>query len=182
MNTLSWNCRGLGNPRTVNGLKKIVQIEAPSLVFLMETKLPRRAKNRMSNIKNSLGFTQGLVVPIEGKSGGLALLWKPEVKVDIRSSSRWHIDAVIDSGGSNGKWRFTGFYGNLDTRGRPDSWALLSRLAAVSNLPWLCVGDFNEVLSVTEKQGGVDRPSRQIENFRCYINSCGLMDISYVGS
>ena len=75
----------------------------------------------MSNIKNSLGFTQGLVVPIEGKSGGLALLWKPEVKVDIRSSSCWHIDAVIDSSGSNGKWRFTGFYGNLDTRGRPDS-------------------------------------------------------------
>ena len=71
------------NPRTVNALKKIVQVETPSLVFLMETKLPQKAKNRMSNIKNSLGFTQGLVVPSEGKSGGLALLWKPDVKMDV---------------------------------------------------------------------------------------------------
>ena len=69
------------------------------------------------------------------------------------------------------------FYGNLDTRGRLDSWARLSQLAVVSNLPWLCVGDFNEILSVTEKQGGVQRPSRQIDKFRCCINSCGLMDI-----
>ncbi|KAL0000259.1 hypothetical protein SO802_019861 [Lithocarpus litseifolius] len=112
------------------GLAEIVQAEAPSLVFLMETKLPLRAKNRMSNIKNFLGLTQGLVVPSEEKSGGLALLWKPNVKVDVQSSSRWHIDAVIDSGGSNGKWRLRGFYGNLDTRGRPDSWARLSQLVA----------------------------------------------------
>ena len=79
MNTLSRNCQGLWNPRTVNALKKIVQAEDPSLVFLMETKLPLKAMKRMSNIKNSLGLTQGLVVPSEGKSGGLALLWKPEV-------------------------------------------------------------------------------------------------------
>ena len=44
--------------------------------------LPLKAMKRMSNIKNSLGLTQGLVVPSEGKSGGLALLWKLEVKVD----------------------------------------------------------------------------------------------------
>ena len=58
----------------------------------------------MSNIKNSLGLTQGLVVLSDGKSGGLALFWKPDVKVDVQSSSRWHINAVIDSGGSNWKW------------------------------------------------------------------------------
>ena len=77
MNTLSWNCRGLGNPRTVNALKKLVQAEAPSLVFLMETKLPLKSMKRMSNIKHSLGLTQGLVVPSKGRIGGIALLWKP---------------------------------------------------------------------------------------------------------
>ena len=151
MNTLSWNCRGLRNARTVNALKKIVQAEDPSLVFLMETKLPLKAMKRMSNIKNSLGLTQGLVVPSEGKSGGLALLWKPEVKVDTQTFSRWYIDAVIDSGDSIGKWRLTRFYGHLDTQGRPKSWARLHQLAKTNNLPWICVGDFNEVFSVIEK-------------------------------
>ena len=52
----------------------------------------------------------------------------------------------------------------------------------MNNLPWMCIGDFNEILSVTEKQGGSDRPSRQIENFRRCIDTCGLKDIGYVGS
>ena len=151
MNTLSWNYQGLRNPHTVNALKKIVQAEDPSLVFLMETKLPLKAMKRMSNIKNSLGLTQGLVVPSEGKSGGLALLWKPEVKVDTQTFSRWYINAIIDSGDSIGKWRLTRFYGHPDTQGRPKSWAFLHQLAKTNNLPWICVGDFNEVFSVIEK-------------------------------
>ena len=44
------------------------------------------------------------------------------------------------------------------------------------------MGDFNEVLSVTKKQGRMDRPFRQIDNFRHCVNSCGLNDIDYVGS
>ena len=38
MSLLSWNCRGLGNPQTVNALKKVIRLEDPNLVFLMETK------------------------------------------------------------------------------------------------------------------------------------------------
>ena len=61
----------------------------------------------MSNIKYLLGLTQGRAVPSEGRSGGRALLWKPEIKVDVQTFSRWHIDAVIDSGGSPGQWCLT---------------------------------------------------------------------------
>ena len=89
----------------------------------------------MSNIKNSLGLTQGLVVPSEGKSDGLALLWKLEVKVDTQTFSRWHIDAIINSGDSIRKWHLTGFYGNPDTQGRLESWACLHQLAKTNNLP-----------------------------------------------
>ena len=123
-----------------------------------------------------------MVVPSEGKSDGLALLWKPEVKVDTQTFSRWHIDSIIDFGDSIGKWQLTRLYGHLDTQGRPESWAHLHQLAKTNNLPWICVGDFNKVLSVTEKQGGLDTPFRQIENFRQCINTCGLKDIGYVGS
>ena len=160
MNTLSWNFWGLGNPCIVNALKKLLQAEALSLVFLMETKLPLKSMKRMSNIKHSLGLTQVLVVPSEGRSGGIALLWKPETNVHIQSFSWWHIDAVIDSGSCTGKWHLTSFYGNPDIDGRPESWARLSQLAIMNNLPCMCVGDFNEILNVTEKQGGSDRSSR----------------------
>jgi hypothetical protein len=39
MKILSWNCRGLGNPKTVRALKKLLTNHTPDLVFLMETKL-----------------------------------------------------------------------------------------------------------------------------------------------
>ena len=67
-----------------------------------------------------------MVVPSEGRSGGLALLWKPNVKVDVPTFSHWHIDVIIDFGSSIRKWHLTGFYGNPDTRGRIESWACLS--------------------------------------------------------
>lgn len=38
MSVISWNCRGLRNPLTVNAFHKVVMEEDPTLVFLMETK------------------------------------------------------------------------------------------------------------------------------------------------
>ena len=69
----------------------------------------------MKDIQSSIGFTQGLIVPSEGWSGGLALLWKPETCVNIRGYLKWFIDAKIGSNCDQGGWRFTGFYGQPDT-------------------------------------------------------------------
>ena len=38
MSLLRWNCRGLGNLRSVNASKEVVEREDPNIVFLMETK------------------------------------------------------------------------------------------------------------------------------------------------
>jgi exonuclease III len=39
MKFLSWNCQGLGNPKTVRVLKKLLTNYQPDLIFIMETKL-----------------------------------------------------------------------------------------------------------------------------------------------
>jgi exonuclease III len=39
MRLLSWNYRGLGNPRAVRALKKLMNTHQPDIMFLMETKL-----------------------------------------------------------------------------------------------------------------------------------------------
>ena len=125
MNIMSWNCRGLGNPWTVQALKRVIKKEDPSLVFLMETKL---IMEKMKNVQREIGWSQGIVVASEGRSGGLALLWKPNVKVTVRFINRWYIDALIDSGGDIGEWRLTGFYGNPSTHRRVESWETLKCL------------------------------------------------------
>ena len=48
-------------------------------------------------------------------------------------------------------------------------------------LPWICFGDFNEILSTNEKLGGVRRPRRQIDEFRDVVNYCEFRDLRYTG-
>ena len=78
----------------------------PSLVFLMETKL---SKVDMMHKKYTLGFTEGLVVGIIGSKGGLALLWKKDVMVDVQMLGPWHIDAEVGGNDDSGRWRFIGW-------------------------------------------------------------------------
>jgi exonuclease III len=73
MSLLSWNCRGLGSPRTVKDLCQLVKEKKPNMVFLMETKL-RSAS--FDSIKAKLGFSCVFVVDSKGRSGGLALSGK----------------------------------------------------------------------------------------------------------
>ena len=110
MNSLGWNCRGLGNPRLVRALHDLVQCWGPKIVFLLETKV---RKNRMERIKRlKFRVANGLYVPCHGCSGGLALLWTRDTNLEIKSYSNHHIDAVITEESSNFIWHFTGFYGH----------------------------------------------------------------------
>ena len=96
MSIISWNCRGLGTPWVVQALKKAIRKEDPSLVFLMETKL---IGSEMKKFQEEVGLLQGLFVPSVGHKGGLALLWKFDIQVELRGLNQWFIDVFVNSGG-----------------------------------------------------------------------------------
>ena len=122
MSLLSWNCRRLGNLWSVNALKEVVRREDPNIVFLMETK---SNEDWMVMVRDKCGFKHGLFVASNGSSGGLAMLWKETVKLDVQTFSMSHIDAWVDGGPRVGWWHLTGFYGNPEMGRRPESWAKL---------------------------------------------------------
>ena len=164
MSILSWNCWELENLQTVNALKRAMNKKASICVFLMET-----------NMKQNWDYNQGLVVSSKGLSGDLALLWKPETQVHIKNFSRWFIDANVvctNTGGSS-----LASMGHPDTSKWEETWTLLESLRHSSNLPWLCVGDYNENISQSEKSGGSLRPTRQMDRFRTVIHYCGFVDL-----
>lgn len=51
----------------------------------------------------------------------------------------------------------------------------------MSSLPWLCYGDFNEILTDSEKLDGLPRPRFMMENFREVLDFCELEDMGYSG-
>ncbi|KAL5783938.1 hypothetical protein ACOSQ2_006330 [Xanthoceras sorbifolium] len=133
-----------------------------------------------AKIKVQLGFSGGLHVDCEGKSGGLMLLWNDAWDVSVLSFSRGHIDVVIKME-NNLKWRFTGFYGCPVPNHRTDLWELLRRLKAVNRLPWLCGGDFNELLHNEEKLVGNERTGPGMFNFRSIVELCDFVDLGFSG-
>ncbi|XP_030964467.1 uncharacterized protein LOC115985690 [Quercus lobata] len=177
MSCLAWNCRGLGNLRTGRELVDIIRAKDPSVVFLAET-LTDDA--RLELVQRNIDFDHRWVVPREGRSRGLALFWKSTVNLKVESSHRYFIDATIDKG-TEGEWRLTGFYGEPETTRRWDAWDKLRQLNSHPGVPWLCLGDFNEITKQEEKVGGAIRPHNQMQLFRDVIDECSFMDLGYVG-
>jgi len=98
------------------------------LVFVAKTKA---SISQMKKHKNEINqHLQALIVPSDGKSGGLALMWKDDVDVRVQSYSHSHIDAIVHDASLNITWRAIGFYGHPDTTQRSSSWKLLEDLNA----------------------------------------------------
>ncbi|KAK3193182.1 hypothetical protein Dsin_024492 [Dipteronia sinensis] len=153
MRTLAWIARGLGSPQAVQSLQCLKRESEPDVFFLMETKLGLQG---MERIRIKLGYSGKLVVEPVGQSGGLCLFWSARISVDLLSYSRFHIDVKVESHVST-MWCMTGFYGNSESEQRGHVWTLMRRLRGMSDLPWMCIRDFDEILSMEEKKGGVPR-------------------------
>ncbi|XP_021728319.1 uncharacterized protein LOC110695390 [Chenopodium quinoa] len=55
-------------------------------------------------------------------------------------------------------------------------------LKSKSNLPCVMFGDLNEIISPSEKEGGVPRSERLMDAFRGAIDNCCLRDLGFKGS
>ncbi|XP_073362313.1 uncharacterized protein [Aegilops tauschii subsp. strangulata] len=78
-------------------------------------------------------------------------------------------------------WRFTGMYGEPRAEKKYLTWKLLRILHNEASLPWLCLGDFNEVLFANEKEEGNEKSQACMERFREALDFCGLEDLGFEG-
>ena len=135
---------------------------------------------QMQGKASKLQFQNCFAVDREGLGGGLAMCWTEDINVEIKSFSKHHVDAVVHS--EDGRfWRCTGVYGHPETDQKKNTWELLRRLAGLSSLPWLCFGDFNEVLNLNEKLGGRDRRANLVNDFREALKDCDLTGLGSTG-
>jgi hypothetical protein len=78
-------------------------------------------------------------------------------------------------------WRLTGFYGEPVIDKKVLSWKALCTLNAMRRRPWLCVGDFNEVLMEGEKECGPKRNQVCMDRFKEALEDCDLNDLGFEG-
>lgn len=110
-----------------------------------------------------------------GRSGGLVLLWKKEVKVEILCYSASVIQERICRHEINDlEWAFKEVYGNPEIENQREFWNLLRSLKLRSSISWLIFCNFNELLSHSEKMGGRERLERKLEDFRNVLSDYEL--------
>lgn len=115
-----------------------------------------------------------------GRSGGLALFWRNRIDVRLRSISKYYIDVDV-ADRNRDTWRFTGIYEEPQSDEKEMTWAAMRTLNAAGTGPWLCAGDFNEILFSYEKQGGAARHQSLMDRFRVVLDECGMDDLGFKG-
>lgn len=153
--------------------------QRPSIIFLSET---LTSPDVLDRVRIRLGFDGCVCSPCLPTTRGLALLWRNEVPVRLRHFSHNHINMEVGHVRSDELWRFTGIYGFAANDSRVRMWDLLRTLAAQTTLPWLVAGDFNEILTNSEKYGGLLRGASPMARFRSALVDSDLMDMGFVGS
>ena len=101
MRAMVWNCRDVGSPLTVPQLREVIRLHSPSLVFLSETK---KKKNFLNSVKQWIKFDNVFVVDPVGLAGGLAMLWKQELKVKKVLFTSFTIELLIDDSEIGAEW------------------------------------------------------------------------------
>ena len=177
MSWLCWNVHGLRNRRTVRELGSLVRAQDPIALFLTET---WAGEDRLKRLCGELLFDCFWIVPQVNKTRCLALFWKKSVHIEVTSSSPNHIDTIVGRNPES-QWRFTGIYGFVEAARKPETWSRIRSLHRSASLPWLCVGDFNEILWSHEKLGLGPRQEGSMRAFRYVLDECGLKDPGYLG-
>jgi len=158
---------------------RLIKLENPQILFLMETKL---SENEMEKVIIRCGYSCGLSVGCLGqgreRAGGLSLMWNDNLGISITSFSLNHIHRKVED---EVAWSVTGIYGFPDEVNKKKTWALIQELASIVSYSWLCFGDFNDVLSLPGKQGGDPRNFEQMRIDTECIKLCGLEDLGFTG-
>jgi hypothetical protein len=88
-----------------------------------------------------------------GTGGEIAVFWQRGIDVPLRGMSQYYINADVKED-DGVMWRFTYVYGESQRDLKHRAWHQLKGLHIDPVVPWMCTGDFNEILFSHEKEGG----------------------------
>lgn len=110
---------------------------------------------KIARLNRHLRFKNVKHVDSLGIAGGMCILWDESIDFQLVEISQDFIDSFVFENNGVGMWRFTFVYGNPVFDLRQGQWQRLILSNGGCGLPWLCLGDFNDILSINENE--VDR-------------------------
>ena len=179
MNILMWNCRGALNPDFKRRIFEMAVNHQPSIMVISETRI---GGERAERIIEGLPFDGFITTDTIGYAGGLWVLWKKDdAEVTLLASTEQEIHATVKVCSSNLTWLIFAIYASPRLVERRILWSNLSIVAKLHKLPWLLLGDFNEVLCGEENFGGRQVNINRAMEFKDCIDACNVIDLGFAG-
>ncbi|XP_026378724.1 uncharacterized protein LOC113273178 [Papaver somniferum] len=169
MKVLYWNIRGLRRAKARDKLRNIVKKNCPSLVILAEPKIWATSEFIKKLRLPGMHF-QLIDNYYEENKGNIWILWS----ASIISNTRQEITVEV------GDALITRVHAATLSVNRRELW---KDLVDINNLnkPWLVIGDFNTVMNVLEKKGGLAPLKISMMELKNCLNICGLIQAPSTG-
>ena len=179
MKLLAWNCRGLSRASAIRSLRGKIRMHSPDVLFLSETKAQ---PSLAVSVLNNLGFSNMLHAPPSSSKGGLLLAWRTGVELECISFSINIINVWCYSDPLNNLWLLSCIYGPLVYKNKSGFWDSLLNVGKDFTRPWLCIGDFNMIISQSKKLGGHPYACSSNDPFHYFLDSFGMVDLGFSGN
>ena len=92
------------------------------------------------------------------------------------------ISCLVYSDPPHNPWLFSGVHAPYNSQRRSEFWSFLSELGNSFGGAWLLLGDFNSILSASEKRGGRAFGNSGQLDFVDFVHCNALVDLGYLGS
>ncbi|KAF5442124.1 hypothetical protein F2P56_037171 [Juglans regia] len=175
---MAWNCRGLARPKAIRNLRANIRKYNPDVIFLSEILV---SDERTISIVNSLGFHLFVHYPAECKKGRLLLLWRPGVEIEPVNININAISVLVYSDPTHQPWIITYVYAPAQWNNKAGFWSHLDSLYQAFPGPWICLGDFNDLIDQNKKSGGRPIYYNPNKGLKALMDRNGLIDIGYMG-
>ncbi|GLJ43284.1 hypothetical protein SUGI_0898800 [Cryptomeria japonica] len=135
--------------------------------------LDQRCISQSANIL--LGFFQ----EARGSAGGLGVLWNPHnIKVMELERIDYWLFGVVHSLKENMVFPLVNVYGPIKIEEKAKVWKDISiKIGFLNNDRVIVVGDFNSLLDLEEKRGGLKMTKKFMEDFRDFMTLNHLFDV-----
>ncbi|XP_059064893.1 uncharacterized protein LOC131856944 [Cryptomeria japonica] len=176
MKITTWNVRGLSTPDKRCLVKRALCRSNNEIIIFQETKL--NLEQSSSFINYCKGW-EGAFQEAKGAAGGLGIVWNPTlVQVTLlEKAENWMMCNVIHVK-ENVEFPLINVYGPMKTMEKVHVWSVLSeKILLLNNERLVVAGDFNALLDLDEKKGGLRMSNKVMEDFRDFVAQNHLMDV-----
>ena len=176
INTIIWNCSGIGNSPTVNHLNNLVTTHKASLIAVLE---PMVDVSKAEEIKRKLNM-DSIWVNLDAEAK-IWVLWNSSISIQHISDTSQSSTFLVTS--STTKLAYYSFvYGSNDRLLRRDLWVDLINFSANLTMPWVVGGDFNAVCDTTEVIASSEFDFHTAHEFNEFKHLAGIVDLDHKGN